>query len=157
MNINLKFLRPSRKRLLVGDVFVLQPAGHPFYFGRVIRLDAMIRIFKNCILVYIYNATSDDKANIPRLSKFDLLIPPKMINRLGWSRGYFETVANIPLCEDEIIWPHCFKDPLGGGYRDEYNHVLPHRFEPCGFYALGNFRTLDDEVSKALGIPLAPD
>lgn len=161
---NLEMLTPSRKRLNVGDVFALKPKGHPYYFGRVIRLDA-IGLAGGAILIYIYNAKSDDKGSIPVLDKRHLLIAPTMINRLPWSRGYFETVANLPLSDEDILHPHCFEDDwrhvLFPGspiiYRDEYGNRLPGRTEPCGIYGLGSFRTVDDDVSEALGIPLAPD
>ncbi len=164
VNTNLVILTPSRKRLRVGDVFVLKPKGHPYYFGRVIRLDA-IGLAGEAILIYVYDAKSDDECRIPQLDKRNLLIAPTMINRLPWSRGYFETVANVPLREEEILHPHCFDDgwhhelfpesPII--YRDEYGNRLSGRTEPCGIYGLGSYRTVDDDVSEALGIPLAPD
>ena len=103
------------------------------------------------------SAVSRDKHEIPALDKKSLLVAPIMTNRLGWSRGYFETVANEPVGEDDVLQPNCFYSYSFRRYYDEYNHELPERVEPCGVYGLHSFRTIDDEVSKALGIPLAPD
>lgn len=36
-----------------------------------------------------------------------LLIAPIYINRLGWSRGYFETVGNRPLVPEDLLTQHC--------------------------------------------------
>jgi hypothetical protein len=79
-----------------------------------------------------------------------------MTNRLSWSRGYFETVAHRNL-EDDVLHPHCFYSYNFRRYFDEYRNELPERIEPCGIFALRSFRTIDDAVSEALGIPLAPD
>ena len=155
---NLEFLKKSRKELKPGDIFVLKPKGHDYYFGRVISTTA------NCgfgppktILIYIYNATSKDKNKIPQLDKNNLLIPPTMINRLGWSSGYFENIAFKELTKDDVLDVHCFWRPSRGTYMNEKGEELDRPYEPVGQYGLGNYRTVDRRVSKALGIPLPPE
>ena len=84
-----------------------------------------------------------------------LLFAPLVINRLPWSRGYFETIANLPLGEGQVLKQHCFE--ANGRYYDEKDRELPGPTAPCGLRGLESFRTVDDSVSQALGIPLAPD
>lgn len=43
-----------------------------------------------------------------------------------------------------------------GDYFDEQGRPLPAPVEPCGQWGIGNYRIIDDLVSRALGIPLAP-
>lgn len=155
-NLNLEKLTPSRKRLKIGDIFVLKPKTHPYCFGKIICIDAKIGGFENCILIYIYNKFSNNKFNIPELNPKDLLIPPCAINRLPWSRGYFETIENRPLTKNDVLPIHCFRD-IRNRYFNEYGIKLKHPVEPIGDYALNSYRTIDDDVSRALGIPLAPD
>ena len=38
---------------------------------------------------------------------------------------------------------------------DEKGQELENPYEPMGLYGLGNYRTVDIRVSKALGIPIA--
>lgn len=154
--LNLEILTPSRKKLKPGDIFVIKPKNFPYYFGRIICIDAKIVVFKNCILIYIYNATSNNKMKIPGLCPSNLLIPPCIINRLPWSRGYFETIENRPLTKNDVLPIHCFRD-IRNRYFNEYGIKLKHPVEPIGDYALNSYRTIDDDVSRALGIPLAPD
>jgi hypothetical protein len=169
---NLRILKRSRKDLRPGDTFVLQMRDNEFIFGRVIRTDAKIGaevrtraggyLMEGCILIYIYNAFSSEKDQIPVLDKNNLLIPPVMTNRLGWSRGYFEVVAHRDLTDEDIRHPHCFYRPGPVSrpeirrYYDEYDHELPGPVEPCGLYGLASFRVIDDELSDALGIPRVP-
>jgi hypothetical protein len=165
---NFEFLRKSRKELRPGDIFVLKPKEHDYYFGRVINTDAESGFGPgNAVLIYIYNATSKDKNKIPELDKNNLLIPPTMINRLGWSRGYFENVAFKELTKDDVLDVHCFWDPplkgfstgrfSKGKYMNEKGEELDGPHEPVGQCGLGNYLTVDLRISRALGMPLPPD
>lgn len=156
ININLNVLKKSRKRLHPGDVFVYQPKNHPYYFGRVIRTDFNIGPINNQILIYAFNECSANKEYQPELNPKNLLLPPLGINRLPWSRGYFETLYNKELVENEILQTHCFLK-LNCKYVDEYGNILEKPIEPVGSYGLSSYRSFDDKVSEKLGIPLAPD
>ncbi len=78
-----------------------------------------------------------------------------MTNKLPWSRGYFRTIENMPLAEGEVLPRHCFR----AKFRKDFAEAaieLPGDIEPCGDWVLHSFRTIDDEVSDALGIPRVP-
>ena len=158
--VNLRILRPSRKPLIVGDVFVMQPPDDRYLFGRVISTTAQWGAGASVLanLIYVFKARSESKTMPDRseLRADRLLFAPLVINRLPWSRGYFETIANLPLGEDEVLQQHCFRGS-SGRYYDDKGRELAGPTEPCGLLGLDSFRTVDDSVSKALGIPLAPD
>ena len=153
--MNMKVLKKSRKKLQVGDIFVYQMKKGEYGYGRVIRLDAHIGGFSNVIMIYIYNAFSTDKHRVPILSKDNLLIPPIGTNRQPWLRGYFKNICNKPLAKADILAHHCFKD-IRGLYFDDEGNMLSKPTKPCGEYGLHSYRTIDDAISEALGIPLAP-
>jgi hypothetical protein len=75
-----------------------------------------------------------------------------MTNTLPWSKGYFQTLENRPLGASDVLRSHCFRSS-GGKYYDESCVELPGPKEPCGDWGLHSFRTIDDAVSDALGIP----
>jgi hypothetical protein len=157
-NTNLEFLKQSRKQLKPGDIFVLKPKGRDYYYGRVISTTADCGFGPpKAVLVYIYNATSKNKCDIPALDKKNLLIPPVMINRLGWSRGYFETIEHKELTIDDVLKVHCFWSRAKEVYINEKGQQLDEPHEPIGFYGLSNYRVIDDRISELLEIPLAPD
>lgn len=152
---NMEIFGASRKKPKSGDIFVLRMKGHDqFIFGRVIRTDAKIMAMEGCILIYIYRAFSDSEDKTPQLKNEELLVPPMMTNQLPWSKGYFKVVKHIQLTQDQVLPTHCFHD-FRNSYFDEYNNKLVRRTEPCGEHALKSYRTIDDAVSKALGVPLA--
>jgi len=157
---NLQILKPSRKAPMAGDVFAFRPKGRGYFFGRVVRTDAKMQYMADSILLYLFATESATPQPPERLLVGDLLVPPLMTNRLPWSKGYFETVANRAFTPGERLPVHCFLDPSFKKYSrywDDSERELAEKLEPCGVYALHSFRTIDDEVSEALGIPLVPD
>jgi hypothetical protein len=155
--LNLTALAPSRRPPREGDIFVLRPLQGPYLYGRVISTEANPLGVGGALLVYIYRARSPAKLPVPELSPHDLLVPPIMTNRQPWSKGYFEIVERRPLRPEDRLARHCFRDDVRGGYRDEMGTRVEHAVEPVGEFGLHSFRTIDDEVSKALGLPLSAD
>ena len=156
---NLRVLKPSRKKPAPGDVFALSPGDGRFLFGRVIRADLPRERapMPGANLIYIYRHRSDDtEPDRAELHPGALLLPPLFINQMPWTKGYFQTVANWPLSDADLVAQHCFLSASRGRYFDEDFNELPGPVEPCGDWGLHSFRTLDDELSDALGIPGAP-
>jgi len=79
-----------------------------------------------------------------------------MTNKRPWTMGYFKHVENRPLSVMDRLPQHCFKDTRGW-YFDQVGTRLAGPVEPVGSWGLHSFRTIDDEISKALGIPLSPE
>lgn len=156
---NLQVLSPSRKKPKAGDVFVLQLPDGRFLFGRVISTEAMAGpSMGGAILIYVYRERSEAKVLPDRgeLRPDRLLVSPIMTNQQPWTKGYFETIENLPLDGDDVLDQHCFRR-WDGRYFDEALNELPGPVEPVGDYGVHSFRTIDDEISDALGFDRAPD
>ena len=154
--MNLSVLKKSTRPLRVGDIFAMLPPDGAFLFGRVVETKAKIGPFERCILVYIYRARSGSLDVLPQLKREELLCAPMMTNRLPWSKGYFETVVHRDLADEDRLAAHSFKDSRGL-YFDEFGNQVPQGIDPTGHCGLHSYRTIDDEISKALGLPLAPE
>jgi hypothetical protein len=157
---NLRRLSASRADPRAGDIFAMLLPDGEYLFGRVVLADLPKgkAPMPTSSLVYIYDARSTDK-NAPPLESLTperLLIAPLFINRLPWREGYFETVANQPIRDGDLLRRHCFWDAVRKIYRDETGQPLAERAEPCGVWGLGSYRMIDDLVSDALGIPRVP-
>ena len=156
--MNLTILKKSRRVPIPGDVFALLPPDGEYLYGRVIANDARPIVGFQALLIYIYRARSKVKEEIPTLRRTELLVAPIMTNKLPWSHGYFENISHRPLtCEDRLP-RHCFALPWPTRrFFDEMGNEIHDPEEPIGVWGLRSFRTIDDEVSKALGIPVAPE
>jgi hypothetical protein len=156
---NLRILKPSRKPLRPGDIFTLSPRAGTYLFGRLIATDAAASAgLVGLTLIYIYAAerSTPEPPDDHELSPARLLVPPAMINRLPWSRGYFETIDRRDLRPEHRLAAHSFRD-IRGRYFDEHATEIGGPIEPVGQQGVHSFRTIDDLVSDALGIPRAPD
>ena len=156
--VNLLFLRRSRKKPEVGDVFVMRLKDGRNLPGRVVLADLPrgAAPMPGAYLVYVYRPSPPERRfDFAQMTPDELLIAPQFINRLGWARGYYETVANRPLAPEDLLPVHCFWDVTRRSFCDETGRILAARSEPCGTWTLGNYLLVDDLVSDALGIPRA--
>ena len=154
--MNMRCLKKSRKPPRGGDYFVLQVRDGEYIFGRVISSSARAGILDGCILIYIYRRFGTRRELRPCLARDGLLVPPMLTNRLPWSRGYFENVGNEPLTNADVLLQHCFRDSRGRFF-DEMGRALSGETKPCGEFGLHSYRTIDDAISSAMGIPISPD
>jgi hypothetical protein len=160
--MNLQILKRTRIAPVPGDFFVLKVLDKPFNYGRVIRIG--VGPGGIGVLTYIYRASSEDKLPVPPLSRRGLLIPPFLTNPMWWDRGYFERVDSRPLGNDDVLPVHCF-EAFGGinfdvpRYVDECGRTLqlPTSRQRFGTYAIRGIGTIDNEVSKALGVALSSE
>lgn len=157
---NLRVLQASRKKVRAGDVFAMQVPDETYLFGRVIgaELEPPRAPMPKAYLIYVYQGCSQTiEPDLDALAPDRLLLPPVFINRMPWTKGYFQTVANRDLAGDDLLPQHCFWDALRACYIDERQNVLPREVPPCGDWGLSSYRWLDDQISDALGIPRAPE
>jgi hypothetical protein len=154
--MNLTVLKKTRRIPEVGDIFVMQPPDGQFLYGRVVDTNANPLGVGGAVLVYIYRARSATLTPIPALFRGQLLVPPMMTNKQAWTKGYFQYLENRPLSDMDRYSEHCFKDSRGW-YFNEAGKRLAGPKEPVGQWGLHSYRTIDDEISRALGLPLAPD
>jgi len=154
--MNLRVLKKSRHIPQAGDIFVMQLPDTHYLFGRVINTNANPLGVGEAILIYIYDIQMNTPYPIPCFIDSKLLVPPMMTNRLPWTRGYFEHLTNCILTPENLLTKHCFMSSRNQ-YFDEYSNKLSKPSSPVGVWGLDSYRTIDDAISEALGIPLAPD
>lgn len=152
--LNLSVLTKTRRPPEVEDVFAMHLPDHGYLYGRVVSVEANPLGVGGGVLIYIYGARSQDKEAVPDLRLTQLLVPPVITNNLPWMKGYFEFVEKRPLVPEDRLQQHCFQD-VRGWYFDERGRRLSRPFQPVGQWGLHSYRTIDDEIAKALGIPLA--
>lgn len=155
---NLKIIKRSNVPPARGDVFAMLLPTDRYLFGRVIlaeppREEAPM---PGSYLIYIYKTQEQTKrADRLKLEPEELLIPPVWTNRLGWTKGYFQTVDHRPITTEALLTRHCFSR-YDGVFLDERGRRLPTSSEPCGEWGLVSYRWIDDHVSDALSIPRVP-
>jgi hypothetical protein len=154
--LNFQPLKRSRRPLAAGDIFVMKLPTLKYLFGRVILTPDYPRLgpTPHAHLLYVYRWQSDRmEPDLSELTPGNLLIPPQWTNRLGWIRGFHQTIAHYPLTVADRLPVHCFYSASRRVFLDERGNRLPQRLEPCGEWGLGGYYLLDRDISKALGMP----
>jgi len=105
-------MNKSRKRPVVGHVFVIQPQENHFYFGKVIQTNIQSKNlnFESMNLIYMYNCLSHTKEIPANLDEHEFLFAPTVVNFQGWLKGYFETVGKQPVTPKEASIDYGFFD-----------------------------------------------
>ena len=155
---NLRLIKRSRRGPAAGDIFAMLLPTNRYLFGRVVLAEPPREQAPtpSANLIYIYSYQSEMKQTKLRyLMPGSLLMAPVWTNRLGWTKGYFETLGNKPLYPTALLSQHCFRRH-DGVFLDERGRRLARRHEPCGEWGLASYRWIDDHVSDAVGIPRAP-
>jgi hypothetical protein len=153
--------KKSRRAIAVGDVFTIKLTTGDYYFGRVIsdKADQYPPTEESFYLVYLYNAKSKIKEDIPKLDKNDLLIPPYFTVSQDWTSGYSETIKNISLTEDDVLDQHYFYNPIFKVYNDGFGNVIDKPDSEnaiVGQDGLASRALFDKEIRSALGLDM-PD
>ena len=145
-------MKKSSKKPQEGDVFVLQPVIGKFYFGKVIQTDlkSLDSFINGMTLIYIYNYCSIEKEIPLELEKEELLIAPIIVNNQPWLKGYFETIGNKQVLENEKTIDFAFWNTLKKEYVDINGYVIKSKPQYSSIYGLGSYGVVGKEVRKAI-------
>ncbi len=145
-------LTEARPRPKEGDIFRLSPSTGIYLWGRLVKRSHFFGVAADFNLVYIYDAVSDHRPAPALLSPSNLIIGPCVVNNLGWSRGYWQVMANEPVTNADRLVQHRFIQFRGYGgpenheVVDESGKVVKgdHRdWKRLGQSGFGNFNSVD--------------
>jgi len=161
-----KFLARGKRHLKirpVGEVFVINLRTIGYMYGRVIRNDCpweaptSPRPWKRVpgnYLVYIFSQVTQEVSKDIDLSVKNLLFPPKLIGKGGWTLGYYQPLFTKHIAAGEMLETHCFNDRLLSGpvFFTEYGDILERQTEPNKDYGLSEYGSIEKSCCDALGI-----
>src|SRR5438270_175534 len=100
--------KPDYTRIKTGNIFAMKYGEHRFLFGRIISEKANVGGFLENLLIYVYKTESISASLIPILNKNELLIPPFVMTRSDWRKGFLRTVKTAEVSPEDILPQHCF-------------------------------------------------
>ncbi|MEK4251856.1 immunity 26/phosphotriesterase HocA family protein [Paenibacillus sp. FSL W7-1287] len=144
----------SRKRPVVGDVFVVQPFEGSYYFCKVIKtkLQTKNENHKNMNLIYIYNYESKNKEVPDDLDRYSFLLPPTVVNNQGWLKGYYETVQNLNVSDLEENTEFGFFDNYENRntFYDINGEKIDYKPKYSSFYWLASYGAIGRGIHRVL-------
>lgn len=119
----------KRKRIYpeIGDIFKINPIGDIYFYGVVLNNHIYNINGDDLLLVLIFKQDFDINKSIGNgVSEDELLLPPQIVGREYWSRGYFYNI-------------------------DRYDEPL--NIEDYGFYSVGKSKFFDEYGNELLNQP----
>ena len=124
----LNVIKRTRSYPEVGDIFDINPKDDVIYQGLVINNHIDNLYGKDLIIVIIFNNNEDIREKMKRkISGNDLLLPPCLIGKEYWTRGFFHTIRHMELKID--IESYGFYRLGDGLYYNEYDKKLEKKNE----------------------------
>ena len=128
----LRVIKRKRKRPQEGDVFVLSPRENVYFYGKVLKsnietVDNNTFIEGNNVIAIFNCKTRDISLDNYKPNYDDLLIRITIVDYNYWTRGYFYTIANIPLNDYEKNLDYGFFDIDFGKFYKETGERLNHK------------------------------
>lgn len=143
--------------LVTGDLFYVEYSKIGKIVGLVASADALISESATGTLVYFFGRDVSaqlvaEPTRVASRSLDDLLIGPVVTNRLGWSRGYFQTFSRVDMGECEM--PVVSLEKYGGALFDvDGNRISESRaVAPYALRGTEAYTRIDDLISDALKI-----
>jgi hypothetical protein len=122
------FIKKSRPILKVGDYFYYN-INDKNYIGVVIHTHLQKNMKENTAVVCLFlNYTFEDKKNISieniekKILDVDFLMPPIIINKRGWTHGFFFNLGNMDIASVFNVLSECRFATSGGGYMSNFNY-----------------------------------
>lgn len=142
---------PSRRHIRAGDVFIYRMSNGLDYYGLVAKHKFDLGGFKNCLLLYFFNATAQDVAiNELSVRKHGLLFAPTLGGSECWREGYFSTLRRVELTGEMVYPNHYFKYPQGIADENLNRVGEPDPSIPIGYAAYPVGLTLLDYIEDSL-------
>ena len=119
----LKIIKKSKSYPEIGDIFKINPKENIYYSGIVLNNHINNKNGEDLLLIIILKNDEDLNIKITRkITNRDLLIPPCIVGKEYWTRGYFSNYNH--LSKKINIEQYGFYGILDGLYYNEYDQKL---------------------------------
>lgn len=141
----------GRKRIYpeIGDIFKVNPKGDLFYYGLVVNNHINNINGEELLLILIFKEGVDIKESISRGVNYDeLLIPPQIVGKEYWTRGYFYNVEHYN--EKVNIDSYGFYSIGKGKFFDEYGNEIANEPQLLGTYGVATIIGIARKINQEL-------
>lgn len=141
----------KRKRVYpeIGDIFKVNPRDDIYFYGVVLNNHIHNINGDDLLLVLIFKQNVDIKGSISNgVKEDDLLLPPQIVGKEYWTRGYFYNVEHY----DEIlnVKDYGFYSIGKGKFFDVYGKELANQPKLLGTYGVATISGIARKINQEL-------
>lgn len=145
----LKVIKRKRSYPAVGDIFKINPRKDIFLYGIVVNNHINNINGEDLLLVMIFKGEVDIKESIYNgVKSDDLLIPPQIVGKEYWTRGYFYNTDHYN--EMFNIDSYGFYSIGKGKFFDEYGKELFSEPQLLGIYSVATIMGIAGKINREL-------
>ena len=141
----------KRKRIYpeIGDVFQVNPTGNIFFNGVVINNHISNINGDDLIVVLIFKEHVDISVALRNgVVAEDLLIPPEIVTKAYWSRGYFYNISHVD--NADMVNGYGFYSIGKRKFFDEYGNEIFSEPRMLGTYGVATLSGVASKITKEL-------
>lgn len=141
----------KRRRIYpqTGDVFEINPKGDIILYGVVINNHINNINGDDLLLVLIFKNKENIKAILDTgINKEHLLVPPQIVGKEYWTRGYFYIIDHIDSVN--VAEPYGFYSVGKGKFFDEYGVELKYKPLLLGTYGVATISGIARKINQEL-------
>ena len=145
----LKVIKRKKIYPQIGDIFAINPKEDIMLFGIVINNHINNINGDDLLLVLVFKMNSDVKEIMTRgINENDLLIPPQMVGKEYWTRGYFHITDHIDNINRDFDYG--FYSIGKRKFFNEYGHELFHEPILLGTYGVATITGVGRKINQEL-------
>lgn len=151
----LSVIKRKRGKPKEGDIFLVSPREDVYFYGRVLKAginhitnDVFIN-GKSVVFIFKCKTRTLDMSNYVQNYE-ELLIGPEIVDAIYWTKGYFFTIANIPIDDNEEELDYGFYSVGKGNYFKEDGQELMHQPLLLGTYGIATITGIANNIEKEL-------
>lgn len=145
----LQVIKRKRSYPEIGDIFQVNPRDDIYFYGVVLNNHIHNINGDDLLLVLIFKQNIDIKGSISNgVKEDDLLLPPQIVGKEYWTRGYFYNVEHY----DEIlnVKDYGFYNIGKGKFFDEYGKELANQPKLLGIYGVATISGIARKINQEL-------
>ena len=151
----LKVIKKSKTEPVEGDIFVLSPREDIYFYGRVLKSNinhiSQDTFVHGKSVVVIFKCKNNEISMSNYYPNYnDLLIRPEIVDKSYWSKGYFFTIENKPLDDNEKKLDYGFYSIGKGKFLKETGIEIDHQPVLLGTYGIATISGIAYEIEKEL-------
>ena len=122
-DFQLQVIKRKRAYPQIGDIFQINPRDQIFYYGIVVNNHIKNFNTEEQLLILIFRKDVNIRESVANgVKNEDLLLPPQLVTKGYWTRGYFYTIDHYE--EDIYLDDYGFYSIGKGKFLDEYGNEI---------------------------------
>ena len=149
LDYQLQVIKKNKVYPEIGDIFIVNPKADIYFYGVVLNNHINNINGDDLLVVLIFRQNVDVRKSIDnKVKEADLLIPPQIIGKEYWTRGYFYNVGYYKGMID--VESYGFYSVGKGKFFDEYGKELTKQPKLLGVYGVATILGIAGKINQEL-------